>query len=55
MEDKIEILFLVGEKYKTFRETADIFNSWHPEKNIYHAIGRKVLNKVKLLEMSSNK
>ncbi|KAL1487750.1 hypothetical protein ABEB36_015585 [Hypothenemus hampei] len=47
LEEKIEIVLIVGENYKTFREAADIFNYRHPDRNISHVCVRKVLNKFK--------
>lgn len=35
MQDKIEIILIVGDNYKTFREAAIIFNERHPKKNIH--------------------
>jgi len=34
-EHKIEIVLIVGENYKTFRESAEIFNIRHPDKIIH--------------------
>ena len=37
----------MGEKYKTFREAADIFNLRHPDKNIHNKTVRKIFTKFK--------
>lgn len=47
LEEKIEIVLIVGDKYKTFREAADIFNFRHPDKNIHNETVRKIFNKFK--------
>lgn len=46
-EDKIEIVLIVGENYKTYREAAQIFKNRHPQKNLHHDTVRKLLNKFK--------
>lgn len=46
-EEKIEIVLIVGENYKTHREAAIIFNNRHPNKNINHSTVTKIVNKFK--------
>lgn len=46
-EQKIEIVLIVGENYKTYREAAEIFNNRHPEKNLHYGTVSKILNKFK--------
>lgn len=46
LEEKIEIVLIVGDKYKTFREAADIFNLRH-HKNIHNETVRRIFNKFK--------
>lgn len=46
-EEKIEIVLIVGENYKTHREAASIFNDRHPNKNINHSTVTKIINKFK--------
>lgn len=45
-EDKVEIVLIMGEKYKTFRE-ASIYNNWYPDKKLHYGTVRKLLNKFK--------
>lgn len=45
-EDKVEIVLIVGNKYKTHREAATEFNANHPEReNISHVTVGKVMEK----------
>lgn len=46
-EDKIEIVLIVGDHYKTFRESAEIFNARHPEKTISHMTVSNIMSKFK--------
>lgn len=46
-EEKIEIVLIVGENYKTHREAAIIFNGRHRNKNINHSTVTKIVNKFK--------
>lgn len=46
-EDKIEIILIVGENYKTFREAAEIFNNRHPDKIIHFTTVGNILTKFK--------
>lgn len=54
-EDKIEIVLIVGDNYKTFREAATIFNQRHPDKNIHHETVRQLLKKFKTFGNVENK
>lgn len=47
LEEKIEVVLIVGDKYKTFREAADIFNHRHPQRHIHQSVVRKIFNKFK--------
>lgn len=46
-EEKVEIVLIVGENYKTHREAANIFNNRHQHRNIGYSTVRKILNKFK--------
>lgn len=46
-EEKIKIVLIVGENYKTHREAAIIFNDRHPNKNINHSTVTRIMNKFK--------
>lgn len=46
-ENKIKIVLVVGENYKTYREAAEMFNNQHPEKNPYYGTVMTLLNKFK--------
>ena len=46
-EDKIEIVLIFGDNYKTCRETAEIFNNRHPDKIINFTTVRYLINKFK--------
>ena len=54
-EDKIEIVLIVGDNYKTYREAAAIFNNRHPEKNLHYGTVSKILKKFKSFGDVSNK
>lgn len=54
-EDKIEIVLIVGDNYKTYREAAEIFNNRHPEQNLHYGTVRKLLNKFKTFGDVTNK
>lgn len=47
LNEKVEIVLLFGDNYKSCREVANIFNERHPEKRISHATVAKVLQKFK--------
>lgn len=46
-EEKIEIVLIVGDNYKTFREAANIFNERHPNKMIHFTTVGNVVTKFK--------
>lgn len=45
--DKIEIVLIHGDNYKTSRQTADIFNTRHPEKMIHYSTVSRLIQKFK--------
>lgn len=47
VQDKIEIVLIHGDNYSTCRETAEIFNTRHPEKNINYSTVAKILRSFK--------
>ena len=53
--DKIEIILIVGENYKTYREAAEIFNNRHPNKSIHFTTVRNILTKFKTYGSVENK
>lgn len=55
IDDKIEIVLIVGENYKTCREAAEIFNNRHPDKAIHFTTVSDVINKFKSTGSVENK
>lgn len=47
VQDKIEIVQIVGDNYKSFREAAAIFNNRHPEQNIHYATISRIIKNFK--------
>lgn len=45
LQEKIEVVSICGENYHTYRETANIFNGRHPNRNIFHSTVRKIVTK----------
>lgn len=54
-EEKIEIVLIVGENYKTHREAATIFNERHPNKRICQSTVTRILQKFKYSGSVDNK
>lgn len=55
LEEKIEIVLIVGDNYKTYREAAIIFNNRHPDKNVHFATVSKIIKKFKCSGNVENK
>lgn len=55
LQEKIEIVLIYGENYKSCRETAEIFNGRHPDKNLNHSTVAKILKKFKETGTVDNK
>lgn len=47
LQDKIEIVLIVGNNYKTYREAAFIFNQHHPDKIVSHTTVGRIFSKFK--------
>lgn len=45
LDEKIEIVLIVGDNYKTYREAAVIFNNRHPNKNVHFSTISKIMKK----------
>lgn len=55
VEEKVEIVLIVGDNYKTYREAAEIFNNRHPGKNIHHTSVMRIMEKFKSCGDVNNK
>jgi transposase len=54
IQDKIEIVLIFGENYKTLRETAEIFNQRHPDKIVHYSTVSRIIQKFKELGSVEN-
>lgn len=55
LQEKIELVLIVGENYKTYREAAVLFNERHPENHISHVTVKNVFDKFKTTGSVENK
>lgn len=55
LQEKIELVLIVGDNYKTYREAAVLFNESHPENHISHMTVKNVVDKFKTTGSVENK